>query len=214
MGDGCCRVSASPSSARSSRRRAASGKRFACLFWSPLNPSRGGKRSNASCGAGRFLRCLPLPGRWRRILWGQSLYSGFAVIAGLLLGAALLLPILLAGALRLGETRARAPLAQWFWADSRQQLPGLSLALTALLLALATNVGIGGMVEGFRQTFTHWLDGRLVEEVYFEAAGAAEAQRIEIVALDAAGRLGGAADGENDRRACRLADPGRRDDLS
>jgi putative ABC transport system permease protein len=112
-------------------------------------------------------------------VWGKSLYSGFAVIAGLLLGAALLLPILLAGALRLGETCASAPLAQWFWADSRQQLPGLSLALTALLLALATNVGVGGMVEGFRQTFTHWLDGRLAEEIYFEAAGAAEAQRIE-----------------------------------
>src|SRR5208282_2478121 len=112
-------------------------------------------------------------------LWGQSLYSGFAVIAGLLLGAALLLPILLAGALRLGETRASAPLAQWFWADSRQQLPGLSLALTALLLALATNVGVGGMVEGFRETFSHWLDERLAAEVYFEAAGAPEAQRIE-----------------------------------
>ena len=168
----------------------------------------------------RFMRCrallalLAFAASLAAYLWGQSLYSGFAVIAGLLLGAALLLPILLAGALRLGETRASAPLAQWFWADSRQQLPGLSLALTALLLALATNVGIGGMVEGFRQTFTHWLDGRLVEEVYFEAAGAAEAQRIEIVALDAAGRLGGAADGENDRQACRLADPGRRDDLS
>jgi putative ABC transport system permease protein len=51
--------------------------------------------------------------------------------------------------------------------------------LAALLLALATNVGVGGMVEGFRQTFTHWLDGRLAEEIYFEAAGAAEAQRIE-----------------------------------
>ncbi len=112
-------------------------------------------------------------------VWGKSLGSGFAVIAGLLLGGALLLPVLLAGVLRLGETRASAPLAQWFWADSRQQLPGLSLALTALLLALATNVGVGGMVEGFRQTFTHWLDGRLVEEVYFEAAGAAEARRIE-----------------------------------
>jgi putative ABC transport system permease protein len=112
-------------------------------------------------------------------VWGKSLYSGFAVIAGLLLGAALLLPILLAGALRFGEPCASAPLAQWFWADSRQQLPGLSLALAALLLALATNVGVGGMVEGFRQTFTHWLDGRLAEEIYFEAAGAAEAQRIE-----------------------------------
>ena len=92
-------------------------------------------------------------------VWGESLYSGFAVIAGLLLGAALLLPVLLAGALRLGETCASAPLAQWFWADSRQQLPGLSLALTALLLALATNVGVGGMVEGFRADF-HALAGR------------------------------------------------------
>jgi len=111
-------------------------------------------------------------------VWGQNLYSGFAVLAGLLLGGALLAPILLAGGLRLGESFASAPLAQWFWADSRQQLPGLSLALTALLLALATNVGVGGMVEGFRQTFTSWLDGRLAEEVYFEAAGADEAQRI------------------------------------
>ncbi|MGO9391104.1 ABC transporter permease [Rhodoblastus sp.] len=110
---------------------------------------------------------------------GSGLYSGFAVIAGLLFGAALLLPNLLAGALRLGEKCATAPLAQWFWADSQQQLPGLSLALTALLLALATNVGVGGMVEGFRETFAHWLDERLAAEVYFEAAGAPEAQRIE-----------------------------------
>jgi putative ABC transport system permease protein len=35
------------------------------------------------------------------------------------------------------------------------------------------------MVEGFRETFTHWLDGRLAAEVYFEAAGAPEALRIE-----------------------------------
>ncbi len=111
--------------------------------------------------------------------FGNGLYSGFAVIAGLLFGSALLLPIVLAGALRLGERCAKAPLAQWFWADGQQQLPGLSLALTALLLALATNVGVGGMVEGFRETFTHWLDERLAAEVYFEAAGAAEAQRIE-----------------------------------
>ena len=111
--------------------------------------------------------------------FGKGLYSGFATIAGLLFGAALLLPTLLAGALRLGEKAASAPLAQWFWADSQQQLPGLSLALTALMLALATNVGVGGMVEGFRQTFTHWLDERLAAEVYFEAAGAPQAQSIE-----------------------------------
>lgn len=112
-------------------------------------------------------------------LYGKGLYAAFGMIAGLLLGAALLLPLFLAGVLRLGEKYSRQPLAQWFWADCRQQLPGLSLALMALLLALSTNVGVGAMVEGFRKTFTQWLDERLVAEVYFEVAGNAETQQIE-----------------------------------
>jgi putative ABC transport system permease protein len=111
--------------------------------------------------------------------YGKGLYAAFGMIAGLLLGAALLLPLLLDGVLRLGEKYASQPLAQWFWADCRQQLPGLSLALMALLLALSTNVGVGAMVEGFRKTFTQWLDERLVAEVYFEVAGNAETQQIE-----------------------------------
>ena len=60
-------------------------------------------------------------------------------------------------------------LAEWFWADARQQLPGLSLALMALLLALAANVGVGTMVGSFRATFTGWLDQRLASELYLTA---------------------------------------------
>ncbi|PWB79023.1 MAG: ABC transporter permease [Methylocystaceae bacterium] len=111
--------------------------------------------------------------------YGEGLYAGFVSMAGLLLGAALLLPLLLAAALRVGERRAAGAVAKWFWADSRQQLPGLSLALMALLLALAANIGVGAMVAGFRETFTQWLDRRLVAEVYLEAAGDADARRIE-----------------------------------
>jgi len=71
------------------------------------------------------------------LLWyGDSLLSGFAVLAGLLLGAALGLPAILELVLSLGQRRAHHALAAWFWADSRQQLSGLSLALMALLLAL------------------------------------------------------------------------------
>lgn len=110
---------------------------------------------------------------------GQGLEAGFALIGGVLLGAALLLPLLLTLVLRLGESRAGGALARWFWADTRQQLTGLSLALMALLLALAANVGVGTMVEGFRTTFTAWLDERLNSEVYFDAAGQAEAQEVE-----------------------------------
>jgi putative ABC transport system permease protein len=97
--------------------------------------------------------CLP----WH----GDSLLSGFAVLAALLLAAALLLPAILERVLSLGQRSARRPLAVWFWADSRQQLSGLSLALMALLLALAVNVGVGTMVESFSRTFVGWLDGRL-----------------------------------------------------
>lgn len=109
---------------------------------------------------------------------GHGLVAGFTVIAGVLLGAALLLPLLLSALLQLGERFAHGALARWFWADTRLQLSGLSLALMALLLALAANVGVGTMVEGFRQTFTHWLDERLNSEVYFDAASAADGERI------------------------------------
>ncbi|MGH6642089.1 MAG: FtsX-like permease family protein, partial [Bradyrhizobium sp.] len=74
------------------------------------------------------------------LLFGDSLLSGFAVLAALLLGAALILPMLLEIVLAFGQRHARGPLSTWFWADSRQQLSGLSLALMALVLALAVNV--------------------------------------------------------------------------
>ncbi len=107
-------------------------------------------------------------------LFGQGLVAGFATLGALLIGAALALPPLLAAALALAAGRARGPLAQWFWADTRQQLPGLSLALMALLLALAANIGVSTMVGSFRGTFTGWLDQRLSAEVYLNA-GSAEA---------------------------------------
>jgi putative ABC transport system permease protein len=113
-------------------------------------------------------------------LWfGDSLVSGFAVLAALLLGAALGLPAVLELVLFLGQRSADRPLAVWFWADSRQQLSGLSLALMALLLALAVNVGVGTMVETFSRTFIGWLDGRLAADVYINAVDAAQATAIK-----------------------------------
>jgi putative ABC transport system permease protein len=113
------------------------------------------------------------------ILWfGDSLLAGFALLAAMMLGAALALPALIERVLALGECSADRPLARWFWADGRQQLGGLSLALMALLLALAVNVGVVTMVESFSRTFLVWLDGRLANDVYVFARDDRQAREI------------------------------------
>lgn len=96
----------------------------------------------------------------------DGLISGFLMIGALLLGAALLLPSVLSLLMKIGGHLARRPVAQWFWADAQQQISGLSMALMALFLALSVNIGVGTMVESFRQTFLDWLDTRLVSDVY------------------------------------------------
>jgi putative ABC transport system permease protein len=111
-------------------------------------------------------------------LWGVGLWAGFGLLAALLLGAALLLPVFLYALTLAAGRMARGVLAQWFWADTRQQLPGLSLALMALMLALAANVGVGTMVGSFRQTFTGWLDQRLASELYITARTTDEAAQM------------------------------------
>lgn len=128
--------------------------------------------------------------------YGQSLIAGFGVLAALMLGAALILPACLEIILLAGQRYARGPLALWFWADSRQQLSGLSLALMALLLALAVNVGVSTMVETFSRTFVGWLNGRLAADVYISAPDNAQAvairgwlkERSEVQAILSGGR--------------------------
>ncbi|WP_224816695.1 FtsX-like permease family protein [Hasllibacter sp. MH4015] len=105
--------------------------------------------------------------------FGTGLYAAFACLAALLIGAALALPSLMTGLLRL--IRPKSPFAEWVVADTRQQIPGLSLALMALLLALSANIGVSTMVGSFRATFLGWLDQRLASELYVTAPSADEA---------------------------------------
>lgn len=98
---------------------------------------------------------------------GEGLVAGFALVGAMLLASALWLPPLLGLALA-GLTRLlrRRPLAQWALADLQLQLPRLSLAMMALLIALSANLGVSSMVGGFRLTFLEWLDQRLAAELY------------------------------------------------
>ena len=111
-------------------------------------------------------------------LFGQGLIASFALLGCFLLAAALTLPLLIRPVTGWAERRARGPVAQWFWADTRQQLPGLSLALMALLLAVAANIGVSTMVSSFRLTFVAFLDQRLAAELYVRIDEAADAQAL------------------------------------
>lgn len=111
-------------------------------------------------------------------LYGDGLVMGFAVLGAVLLASALALPLFLSLALSACQRIAKGPVAQWFWADTRQQLSGLSLSLMSLLLALATNIGVSTMVGSFRQTFIGYLDQRLASELYVQARSNSEAERI------------------------------------
>ncbi|MHA6574739.1 ABC transporter permease [Pseudomonas yamanorum] len=113
------------------------------------------------------------------LVLGDSLASGFVLMAALLLGAALGLPVVLNGVLKTVLGRSRSVLGQWFLADCRQQLPALSLALMALLLALAANIGAGSMTSGFRHTFNNWLEQRLTAELYLNPQNPAQAESLQ-----------------------------------
>lgn len=108
----------------------------------------------------------------------SGVLAGFALLAGLLLGAALLLPPALALMLNAAQRLAHGPIAEWFLADTRQQLPGLSMALMALMLALATNIGVGSMVASFRLTFEGWLDQRLAAELYVTTRDQSQSEAV------------------------------------
>lgn len=114
----------------------------------------------------------------------DGLIAVFALLGCLLIGGALALPVLAARALGLFERRATRPLWQWFWADTRQQLPGLSLALMALLLAVSANVGVSTMVSSFRLTFVGFLDQRLAPELFAQVESADQSARLEAFLLE------------------------------
>ncbi|MEQ6917726.1 ABC transporter permease [Halomonas aquatica] len=98
---------------------------------------------------------------------GEGLLAGFLLVGALMLTCALWLsPLLAAGLARLARLARHHPLTQWALADLQLQLPRLSLAMMALLIALSANLGVGSMVGGFRLTFLDWLDQRLTADLY------------------------------------------------
>jgi len=89
-------------------------------------------------------------------------------MAALLLGSALLLPLVLRLLIGLLQKLAPARNARFSWllADSRWLLGPASVALMAMTLALVANSGLNTMISSFRQATDDWLGQRLVADLY------------------------------------------------
>jgi putative ABC transport system permease protein len=95
-----------------------------------------------------------------------GLQGGYMLLGGVMLGAALILPWGLNMVLRAAQSVVSGTTSVLLLSDLRAQLPGLTLSLMALFLAVATNIGVGTMVASFRSTFESWLDLRLAADLY------------------------------------------------
>ncbi len=115
-------------------------------------------------------------------LVGSGIIIAFLLLGSILVVTTLLLPIFLWGVItQLLKYEFKSPLVRWFIADCKQQIGSLSVSLMALLLALAVNIGVGGMVESFRKTFIGWLDQRLASELYIKASNSIISEEIQLV---------------------------------
>ena len=97
--------------------------------------------------------------------------SGFVLLGLLLFAAAWLLPTLLA--LALGFLSKRIPednlLSRWLVSDGWSQLPAFRTAMMALMLAMTANLGVGTLVDSFRNAFVSWLEVRQSADIYLRS---------------------------------------------
>ncbi len=100
-----------------------------------------------------------------------SVTQGFVVLGMMLFAAAWLLPILLAAGLRLVAwlVPRKSLTLRWMVSDGWSQLPAFRSAMMALLLALTANLGVGTLVDSFRDAFVGWLEVRQSADIYLRA---------------------------------------------
>ena len=114
---------------------------------------------------------LVLCGAWLLIPNG-TLAEGFAVLFGVVAGFTLLAPgitIVLVRLLRGVPARLVGSLASMSVRGVEAGLSRTGVAIAALMVALATTVGVSIMVDSFRQSVGHWLEATLQADIYVAA---------------------------------------------
>ena len=119
----------------------------------------------------------------------RSLLAGFVALFLLLIAVAAVTPALLRtlaqGCARL--TAGVSPVARLACADVGASLSRTGVAIAALGMALAAMIGVGVMVESFRESLREWLEQTMRADVYVTAPGPSEGleRRLEPQVLQA-----------------------------
>jgi putative ABC transport system permease protein len=112
---------------------------------------------------------------------GKNLVLSFGALFAVTLGAAAITPLatlLLMRAARPALGRAFGLLGRMAPRDVVAALSRTSVAIAALMIAVAVTIGVGLMVGSFRETVVRWLDATLVADIYVSAPGRA-ANRVD-----------------------------------
>ncbi len=84
----------------------------------------------------------------------------------LIIAIPMLLPKSLSLLARWAEKRTSPGLGQYLFAELKELVAPLSLAMMALLLAVTANIGMNTLISSFETTLRHWLDQRLHADIY------------------------------------------------
>ena len=136
------------------------------------------RRSETEARAGRRLPVLALAGvallaagagvlAWPRL----PLALAYGALLVVMLGFSLVVPAAVAGfarAVRPVASRAFGPLGRMAAGGLQAHLGRISVAVAALVVAIAATIGVGVMVASFRSTVVAWLEGALVADVFVQ----------------------------------------------
>jgi len=125
-------------------------------------------------GAGLGLIVVGLGLLW--LPWGSGPIGGlvlaFAALFAIVIGAALLAPLLTVVMMRLARPllgKIFGMLGRMAARDVEAHLSRTTVAVAALMVAVSVTIGVGMMVGSFRQTVIAWLSQSLVADVYVSA---------------------------------------------
>ncbi|WP_104039955.1 ABC transporter permease [Vibrio hyugaensis] len=115
---------------------------------------------------GIVLTALALAGLWL----SEHHRFTMAWLGVLMVSIPLYLPKTLSVLAHWSEQRTKSGLLQYLFAELRELISPLSLAMMALLLAVTANMGMNTLVGSFESTLKQWLEQRLHADIYVSPA--------------------------------------------